>query len=718
MIDSKNNIFVLSGKRYTYAMYVNAAGYLQHVYYGKKVSTADVEYCAANISCRFAPQPNDINADTKFNEMPGEFGFYAHGDFREPSVIVERADGAAMSRFRYAKHEIFDGAPEMRGLPHVRGGGQTLEITLKDDFSDTEIALEYTAYDDSDVLARGAKIKNTGKAANVLKKAFSFCVDLGAGDYRLLRLYGNWAAERSPVISPIEQGIMRLQSLRGESSHQMNPFAAVLGANCTEESGVCYGAQLVYSGSFAITAEKSFNGSVRLQGGVNDTNFAWTLGAGESFTAPQALLCYSDNGLGELSRQYADFLRGHVINPQTVYKRRPIVVNNWEATYFDFDTDKLFAIIDEAAKLGVDTFVLDDGWFGARNDDTAALGDWFVNEKKLRGGLQAVIERCKQNGMKFGLWFEPEGLSENSDLFRAHPDWAIGRDGVEPCRPRNQLVLDFTRKEVVDYIFSAVSKILSEYEISYVKWDFNRSISENYSRAAREQGGFSHRYILGVYDLAERLTSAFPEIFFEGCAAGGARFDAGMLYYFSQIWTSDNTDAYERAKIQWGTGMCYPASAISCHVSACPNHWTGRTTPLSTRGAVASLGAFGYELDLTKLTEEEKARVKEQIRRYKQTHELVLRGDLYRLCNPFSDNFFCEMLVSKDKTSAYAAGMCLRGDPYASNRTVRLRGLDEKKTYAVQELGLTASGAALMQMGLYVPGSQEYDGWQWTLTET
>lgn len=451
--------------------------------------------------------------------MPGEFGFYAHGDFREPSVIVERADGAAMSRFRYAKHEIFDGAPEMRGLPHVRGGGQTLEITLKDDFSDTEIALEYTAYDDSDVLARGAKIKNTGKAANVLKKAFSFCVDLGAGDYRLLRLYGNWAAERSPVISPIEQGITRLQSLRGESSHQMNPFAAVLGANCTEESGVCYGAQLVYSGSFAITAEKSFNGSVRLQGGVNDTNFAWTLGAGESFTAPQALLCYSDNGLGELSRQYADFLRGHVINPQTVYKRRPIVVNNWEATYFDFDTDKLFAIIDEAAKLGVDTFVLDDGWFGARNDDTAALGDWFVNEKKLRGGLQAVIERCKQNGMKFGLWFEPEGLSENSDLFRAHPDWAIGRDGVEPCRPRNQLVLDFTRKEVVDYIFSAVSKILSEYEISYVKWDFNRSISENYSRAAREQGGFSHRYILGVYDLAERLTSAFPEIFFEGCAA-------------------------------------------------------------------------------------------------------------------------------------------------------------------------------------------------------
>lgn len=352
-----------------------------------------------------------------------------------------------------------------------------------------------------------------------------------------------------------------------------------------------------------------------------------------------------------------------------------------------------------------------------RNDDTSGLGDWFVNEKKLRGGLQAIIDRCKQNGMKFGLWFEPEGINENSDLYRAHPDWAIGCNGVEPCRHRNQLVLDFTRKEVVDYIYSAISKILTEYDISYVKWDSNRSITENYSRSTAKQGGFSHKYILGVYDLAERLTSAFPEVFFEGCAGGGGRFDAGMLYYFPQIWTSDNTDAYNRAKIQWGTSLCYPVSGMSCHVSACPNHWTNRITPLNTRGVVASLGAFGYELDLTKLTNEEKEIIQEQIRQYKQTDELVLLGDLYRICNPFADGYFCEMLVGKDKSRAYVAGMCLRADPYANNRVIRLRGLDENKIYTVRELGLSASGAALMQMGLITSSVQEYHAWQWNITE-
>ena len=717
MIQALNNIFYLSGRRYTYAMCVNEAGYLQHAYYGKKVSFADVEYYVGSIGSRYEPKKENINADTKFDEMPSEYGFYAHGDFREPSVIVERGDGAAMSRLRYVKHEIYNGAPEIKGMPHVRGNGQTLSVTVKDDFSATEITLDYTVYDDSDVLVRGAKITNTGKEEIVLKKAFSFSVDLDEGEYRLLRLCGNWAAERAPVISPIGQGITRLQSLRGASSHQTNPFAAVLGADCTEESGECYGAQLMYSGSFAITAEKSFNGSVRLQGGVNDTNFAWELGAGDCFTAPQAFLCYSSKGLGELSRQYADFLREHVINPQYVYKCRPIVVNNWEATYFNFDEQKLSAIIDEAARLGIDTFVLDDGWFGVRNDDTSGLGDWFVNEKKLRGGLQAIIDRCKQNGMKFGLWFEPEGINENSDLYRAHHDWAIGCNGVEPCRHRNQLVLDFSRKEVVDYIYSTISKILTEYDISYVKWDFNRSITENYSRSTAKQGGFSHKYILGVYDLAERLTSAFPEVFFEGCAGGGGRFDAGMLYYFPQIWTSDNTDAYNRAKIQWGTSLCYPVSGMSCHVSACPNHWTNRITPLNTRGVVASLGAFGYELDLTKLTNEEKEIIQEQIRQYKQTDELVLLGDLYRICNPFADGYFCEMLVGKDKSRAYVAGMCLRADPYANNRVIRLRGLDENKIYTVRELGLSASGAALMQMGLITSSVQEYHAWQWNITE-
>ena len=716
MIRFDGNIFYVSGKRYTYAMYVNAAGYLQHAYYGKKVSFADIEYYVAQIGNRFEPKKGDINADSKFDTMPSEYGFYAHGDYREPSVIAVRSGGAAMSRLRYGKHAVYDGVPACKGLPHVRGGGQTLEITLKDDFSDTEIILTYTAFDDSDVLVRGAQIVNTGKAQTVLKKAFSFCVDLPYGD-SLLRLYGDWAAERTPVVAPIERGVTRLQSLRGASSHQTSPFAAVISADCTEERGECYGVQLVYSGSFAITAEKTFGGAVRLQGGVNDTNFEWVLGAGESFTAPQALLCYSGDGLGELSREYADFLREHIINPQYAYKRRPIVVNNWEATYFDFDSDKICAIIDEAAELGIDTFVLDDGWFGARNSDKAGLGDWAVNEQKLLGGLQTLINRCKRNGMRFGLWFEPECVNEDSDLYRAHPDWAIGKTGVEPCRHRNQLVLDFTRKEVVDHIFATVSNILSAYEISYVKWDFNRSISEFYSQTLGScQGAFAHKYMLGVYDLAQRLTAAFPDVFFEGCAGGGGRFDAGMLYYFPQIWTSDNTDAYERVRIQWGTSLCFPASSMSCHVSACPNHWTQRTTPLQARGAVASLGAFGYELDLTKLSDEEKETVREQIRQYKQTDTLVLRGDLYRLYSPFESDLFCEMLVSKDKSRAYAVGMCLRGDPYET-RTVRLKGLDENKTYTVAELGLSASGTALMQIGLPLSAMGDYDAWQWHIEE-
>lgn len=716
MIRFDGNIFYLCGKRYTYAMYVNAAGYLQHAYYGKRVGFADIAYYVAEIGASFELKTDDINADSKFETMPCEYGFYGRYDYREPSFIAVRSDGAVMSRLRYVSYAVYDGVPECGGMPHVRSGGQTLEIILRDDFSDTEIILTYTVYDDSDVLVRGAKIKNVGKTETILKKAFSFCVDLDAGEYNLLRLCGNWATERIPAVSPIGQGITRLQSLRGASSHQISPFVAALRSDCAEDCGECYGVQLVYSGSFVLTAEKTFEGSVRLQGGVNDTNFEWALGVNESFIAPQALLCYSCGGLGAMSGEYADFLREYIVNPRCAYKRRPIVVNNWEATYFDFDATKLCAIIGEAAKLGIDTFVLDDGWFGARNNDKAGLGDWVVNEQKLSGGLQTLIDCCKRNHMQFGLWFEPESVNEDSDLYRAHPDWAIGKAGVEPCRFRNQLTLDFTQKEVVDYIFAAVSKILSAYEISYVKWDFNRSISEFYSETLDRQGMFAHKYILGVYDLAERLTAAFPNVLFEGCASGGGRFDAGMLYYFSQIWTSDNTDAYERTKIQWGTSIAYPASAMSCHVSACPHPWAGRTTPLKTRGAVASLGAFGYELDLTKLSDEEKETVKTQIREYKEIDELVLRSDLYRLLSPFDSDYFCQLLVSKDRTRAYAVGMCLRGGPYTV-RTVRLRGLDENKTYTVRELKCTVSGKALMQIGLPLSAMGDYDAWTWHIEE-
>ncbi len=719
--EAQSKCFLLSGKNYSYCMYINRAGLLQHLYWGKKIGAADAAFLVAAHGLPASPNPDDYNKEIATDGMPSECGSFGRGDFRPATVVVRRKDGAAMSRFRYVSHKIVKGALHLQGMPCARKADETLIITLKDDFSDIELDLNYSVSEDSDVLVRSAVIRNAGKESAEIAKAFSFCTELPdtRGTYSALRLAGSWARERTPVITPLAEGTLRIESARGYSSHQMNPFLAVLSEGCGEESGECYGFNLLYSGSFAITADVSHNKSIRVQGGINDCLFGWQLRGGETFATPQAALCYSGEGLGGMSRAYHDFFREYIIDPKRVYMRRPIVINNWEATYFDFDNEKLFSIIDEAAKLGMDTFVLDDGWFGKRDGDASGLGDWFVNERKLKGGLKAVIGHCKEKGLKFGLWFEPEMVSEDSDLYRAHPDWAIGKAGAEPCRSRNQLVLDFTRREVVDYIFETVSKILRENDISYVKWDKNRDITENYTASlpADRQGEFWHRYALGFYDLAERLTKAFPNVFFEGCAGGGGRFDGGALYYFPQIWTSDDTDGLERTKIQWGTSMCYPVSAMSCHVSACPNHQTGRTTPFATRGAIASLGATGYELDLTKLSEEEKVQVREQIKNYKGIDELVLRGDLYRLADPFKGNYFCEMLVGKDKSKAYVVGERFRADPCDHDRVLKLRGLDEGKTYAIKELNVTASGAALMGAGLFCPRLPDCGSWVWHIEE-
>lgn len=714
MIQADGKKFILQGKNYSYAMYVLETGFLQHLHYGGKVTEYDLDYLI-EIGETNAPNVGDINMDMAFDCMLSEYGFYAHGDFKEPTGVFVRKDGASMTRLRYASYRIEKGAPELKGMPHVRSGDETLVITLKDDFSDIAVDLYYTVCEGSNALVRNAVIRNTGKEPIMLKKAFSFRTELPNGSYRLMRLGGTWGQERIPEIAPIAHGVTRLHTLRGTSSHFTNPFMGILKENCTEEKGECYGIQLVYSGSFAMTAEWCKNGSLTLQGGINDTCFGWELHGGEEFVTPQVLLTYSNEGLGGMSRSIHDFLRKRVIDPAYVHKIRPIVVNNWEATYFDFNNEKLFPIVDEAAKLGIDTFVLDDGWFGKRDNDWSGLGDWFVNEKKLKGGLKTLIDRCKQNGLRFGLWFEPEMVNEDSDLYRAHPDWAIRKDGVEPVRGRQQLVLDFTREEVVDQIFGIVGKVLKENDISYVKWDMNRSITECYSSAlpAHRQGEFMHRYILGVYELAERLTKAFPNVFFEGCAGGGGRFDAGMLYYFPQIWTSDDTDGYERAKIQWGTSICYPLSAMSCHVSMCPNHQTGRITPFATRGNVASLGAFGYELDLSKMTDEEKEQTKKQVESYKRTDELIMKGDLYRLMSPFEKNYFCVMVVNKDKSKAYVVGERIHGVPCDYNQYVYLQGLDENALYEIEELNITASGAALKNAGLLLPKLPDFGSWTW-----
>lgn len=716
---SELNGFLLSGKEYSYAMYVNRLGYLQQLYYGKRISRTDLAFLIKEHARNCEPDPNNINYDMTTDNMPSECASFGRGDYRPSTVIVERGDGACMSRFKYKSHSISYCRPiDLKGLPHARKADEVLSVILKDDFSDIEITLNYSVANSSSVIVRNLSIKNLSSNSVNIKRAYSFCLDLpDNGEYSALRLAGSWLNERNPKTTKLADGTFRIESNTGYSSHKMNPFLGILKEDCDENNGSCYGFALIYSGSFALNAEICSHQRLRITGGINENLFNWRLESGEEFIAPQVAICYSSNGLGALSRGYHDFFREYIINPDYVYKRRPIVVNNWEATYFDFNNEKLFAIIDEAGKVGIDTFVLDDGWFGKRNDDTSGLGDWFVNEDKLNGGLNAVIERCKQNNLKFGLWFEPEMVSEDSDLYRTHPDWAIKKTDVEPCCSRNQLILDYTKKEVVDYVFNIISGILSTNDISYVKWDKNRDITEFYSNSLPHdrQGEFSHRYVLGFYDLAERLTKAFPNVFFEGCASGGGRFDGGSLYYFPQIWTSDDTDGLERTKIQWGTSICYPLSSMSCHVSACPNHQTGRITPFETRGAIASLGATGYELDLTKLSEDEKAKVKEQINRYKEIDNLVFSGDLYRLTNPYESNYFCVMVLSKDKKKGYLVGERFRADPCDHDRVLLLKGLDENKNYLIKELGICASGAVLMGGGILYPRLSDCQSWTYHL---
>ena len=710
-------IFVLQGKTYQYIMFVNHAGFLQFLYFGKSIGE-DYDFLVTQAE-KITPKLEDINFDMTFDEMPNECGFFGRGDYREPTVVLGREDGAMMSRLRYRSYTLTEGAPKLGGMPHIRKSQQTLCITLSDDFSSSEIDLYYMVSDDTDALTRYLVVRNVGNKPIKIKKAFSFCLDLPNADYEVMSLVGKYGYERVPQRNLLGRGVYKISSARGKSSHGINPFLGVLQDGCTENAGICYGFSLLYSGSFSITAEYSQSESLRIQGGISDQFFSWDLAPNESFETPQTVIVYSQNGIGEMSRTFSDFFKNYVIDPKKVNTQRPIVINNWEATYFDFNSEKLCEIIKEASQCGIDTFVLDDGWFGKRNDDTTSLGDWFVNEEKLKGGLQCVIDCCKQNGMKFGLWFEPEMISEESELYRMHPEFAIAKEGVEPCRGRNQLVLDFTCSQVVDYVFERIDKILSEYEIAYVKWDMNRDLTECYSKylSSDRQGEFFHRYTLGVYNLAERLTKAHPDVFFEGCAGGGGRFDGGMLYYFPQIWTSDNTDGYERTRIQWGTSICYPVSAMSCHVSVCPSHQTFRTTPFATRGAIASLGPTGYELDICKCDKEEKKLVKTQISDYKKIAELVLEGDLYRIKNPYIDNAFCVALIRKDKTYAYVVYECLRTNFSQGYNTLKIQGLDENKLYQVEETGQKASGSTLKHFGLKIPNLTDYESWVFHIKE-
>ena len=696
VFDQKSATFTLTGKGVTYAMGVTD-GVLEHRYFGASVVDGDLSLYRTEVATSFEAR---VPGKKSQNQIAVEAPAYGRGDYREPMLVLRGENGETALDLTYTGYRI-EKNHALKGLPTCRGG-ETLVVTLSDAVRGVSVDLFYTVFDDTPAVARAARITNTGKSDLKIQRAYSAALDLPGNGYDLITLYGAWARERTPERIPIRHGVASVDSKRVSSSAPLNPFAALVEHTATENAGRAYGIALLYSSSWKIACEGAQNGSTRLIGGINDFAFSKTLAPGESFDTPEAVFVYSSEGIGGLSRAFHDLARAHIVNPAFANKPRPIVVNNWEATYFDFDYERLFAIIDAAEGTGIDTFVLDDGWFGARVNDSAGLGDWTVNKNKLPEGLTPIIDRCHERGLKFGLWFEPEMVNPDSDLYRAHPDWAIGCPGYEPLLSRRQLVLDVTRKEVRDYLVESVNRVLKENAIDYVKWDSNRNVSDLWSPAAdpRDRECFAHAYALGLYDLFDRIVLANPRVFFEGCSGGGSRYDFGMLRYFPQIWTSDDTDAGMRCMIQYGTSYCYPLSAMSCHVSVCPNHQNGRTTPFVTRCAVAHLGPTGYELDLSKLPPEEKAQIAEQNALYRRDEDLVLSGDLYRIADPFDGRAFGFLLVAKDKSKAALTLVKLLTLTNAERPLFRLPGLDPAAAYLVEETGATFRGGTLAELGL------------------
>ena len=716
VFDSEKRVFKLDTPSSSYAMKISPTGYLLHLYYGAYVPDTDLDYLrmrqrnAAFSACVASAEEGGLSLDTAQLEYPVN----GSGDFRSVALSVRGANGSSVTDIRYRSHRIYPGKPKLEGLPATYTNddseAETLEIVCVDELTGAEITLIYAAFSKLDVITRSVRIANTSDKPFSIERVHSAAVDFTEMDFDMLHLQGRWAKERTLVTRHLEFGLQGIHSRRGSSSHNNNPFIALARDGYTEESGEVFGFSFVYSGNFTAEVEVDCMRSTRVLMGIDPVDFAWKLEPGESFQAPEVVMVYSDHGVGGMSRTYHKLYRFNLCRGEWKTKKRPIIVNNWEATYFNFDSEKLVAIAKDAADLGIEMLVMDDGWFGKRNNDKSSLGDWYVNEDKLKGGLAELVRRVNALGVKFGIWFEPEMISPDSDLYRAHPDWCLHTEGRERSIGRNQYVLDMSRKDVRDNIFDQMYKILSSANIEYVKWDFNRNLTEVSSELLPpdRQSEVAHRYMLGVYELLERLLAAFPHLLLEGCSGGGGRFDAGMLYYSPQIWTSDDTDAIERLEIQYGTSIVYPPSAMSAHVSACPNHQTKRTSPFKTRGDVAMAGAFGYELDLTKLNDEERGLVRRQVADYHRYYDVIQNGDYYRLINPTESKGDMTSAaawesVSSDKREVLLTYVVIRTQPSMS-RYIRLRGLDPALTYTDTESGRSYSGALLMNAGLNLTG--------------
>ena len=705
-ITVKDKIFNLETENTLYQMKVDRFGVLNHLWYGEKTDCCMdylLDYPDAGFSGNIYEAENERTYS--LNTLPQEYSTSGVGDFRISAISVTHEDGSNALDLRVREYQIKKGKYEIPGLPAVyakEDEAETLEITLKDTATEAEVILKYGVFEKEDVITRSVVVKNSGKTPIVINKVHSMCLDIPYGDWEWMHFYGRHTMERQAERVPVLHGISESSSSRGTSSHHQNPAVLLCEKDCTETNGHCIGAALMYSGGFQAQVEKDQLEQVRLVMGIHPDTFEWTLEAGEAFYTPEVILSCSTTGFAKLSQNFHHIIRNHVCRGTYQLSGRPVLINNWEATYFDFNEEKILNIARQASKLGIDMMVLDDGWFGKRDDDCSGLGDWFVNEKKLNGGLKALVEKINAMGMKFGLWFEPEMVSEDSDLYRNHPDWAIQIPGRKPMRSRYQLVLDMSNPEVVDYLYGVMSAILRENHIEYVKWDMNRSISDWYTATLSRgrQMEMPHRYVLGLYELLEKLTSEFPDVLFEGCSGGGGRFDAGMMYYCPQIWCSDDTDAHERTFIQYGTSFFYPTSTVGSHVSAVPNHQTGRITSIETRGVVAMAGSFGYELDLNQLSEEEKTVVAKQVTHYKEYQSLIYNGDYYRLANPFEDGMSAWSWISEDKKTILVQGVLFRAKPNVLRKTLRLMGLEAKKNYKIAGTEEAYTGVALMSGGV------------------
>ena len=706
--NASSGTITLNTKNTSYQMKIGRSDYLLHLYYGPSMNDEDLSYQIKQYDRGFSGNPYDTHQDRTFSldAQPQEFTTQQQGDFRISSIEVVNTDGSYSFNGRVKSFDIRAGKYRFRTLPTSfalsEDNAETLEIVLEDKITKVQVILYYSVYEDLDIITRAVRVKNAGSGGIHLRKIMTLCLDfMNGSDLQLINLPGRYGQERQVERQTLRHQVHTISSGRGSSSHQQNPFVVLCDRDACEDHGHCYGAALVYSGNFLAEAELDQYDQVRLLMGISRKQFDYLLEPGEEFEAPEVIMAFSAHGFTGLSHLYHDFFRGRMCESRFVHERRPIPINTWEAAFFDFDDAKLIDIARAAKKMGVELLVMDDGWFGQRKDDNAGLGDWVVNTEKIRCGLSGLVKQVNDIGLKFGIWFEPEMVSEDSDLFRAHPDWVMAIPGRHAVRSRNQLVLDITREDVQDYLIKSVNAILDSADIDYVKWDINRSVTDVFSAAlpAERQGEVYHRYVMGLYRIMDGIIKTHPDILFEGCSGGGGRYDPAMLTYFPQYWTSDNTKPLDNLKLHYGTSFLYPVCTMGAHVSG-----ADPKVPLSTRAAIAMCGTFGYELDATKLKKKELSECRKQSRLFKKYYDIIFYGDYYRLTDPFkAGNFASWQSVSKDRSESLLTVVLTNQTVNGPQEYVKAKGLDPDAKYRIDALGITLSGSALMNAGLPVP---------------